>query len=329
MGRLEHDLVRPILKMFDEVIPKLTKGMAEGQVRYARHLEDAAEAFERTDKSHISPISEGRAAALHHGGHTITAVRADGSVTTDTRDSAHSVSAHTVKAAMAAEPQLTGLVSGLANKHGGKMAGLDFKLKSEESLTRKFQEGVDAGKGTAPQVGADMFDVNRYTTVYPEAQYACGAQATLDTMRAQGLKLNVKKYWNVDTNPYQGLNVQATTAAGQKFELQFHSGTSLSVKEGRNAQRLRAATCRAGRHKMGRVRQAGVCRIRQDPRPARYQLGQVNASGANARACASVTSSTKSSWPASQSTIDGVGRHTPAMNASSAVFVRRSSAFGW
>ena len=77
-----------------------------------------------------------------------------------------------------------------------------------------------------------MFDVNRYTTVYPEAQYACGAQATLDTMRAQGLKLNVKKYWNVDTNPYQGLNVQATTAAGQKFELQFHSGTSLSVKEG-------------------------------------------------------------------------------------------------
>jgi len=55
VGRLEHDLVRPILKMFDEVIPKLTKGMAEGQVRYARHLEDAAEAFERTDKSHVSP----------------------------------------------------------------------------------------------------------------------------------------------------------------------------------------------------------------------------------------------------------------------------------
>ncbi len=55
MGRLEHDLVRPILKMFDEVIPKLTKGMAQGQARYARHLEDAAEAFERTDKSHISP----------------------------------------------------------------------------------------------------------------------------------------------------------------------------------------------------------------------------------------------------------------------------------
>jgi hypothetical protein len=55
MGHLEHELVRPILKMFDEVIPKLTKGMAEGQARYARHLEDAAEAFERTDKSHISP----------------------------------------------------------------------------------------------------------------------------------------------------------------------------------------------------------------------------------------------------------------------------------
>jgi hypothetical protein len=29
--------------------------MAEGQARYARHLEDTAEAFERTDKTHISP----------------------------------------------------------------------------------------------------------------------------------------------------------------------------------------------------------------------------------------------------------------------------------
>jgi hypothetical protein len=28
--------------------------MAEGQVRYARHLEEIAEAFERTDKSHVS-----------------------------------------------------------------------------------------------------------------------------------------------------------------------------------------------------------------------------------------------------------------------------------
>jgi hypothetical protein len=56
MGRLEHELIRPIQQMFDLVIPKLTKGMAEGQVRYARHLEDAADAFERTDKSHVSPL---------------------------------------------------------------------------------------------------------------------------------------------------------------------------------------------------------------------------------------------------------------------------------
>ena len=46
-------------------------------------------------------------------------------------------------------------------------------------------------------------------------------------------------------------------------------------------------------------------------------------------ACASVISSTKSSLPASQSTIDGVGRHTPLTNASSASFVRRSRALGW
>jgi len=55
MRRLEHEMIRPILRMFDEVIPKLTKGIAEGQVRYAKHLETTAEAFERTDKRHVSP----------------------------------------------------------------------------------------------------------------------------------------------------------------------------------------------------------------------------------------------------------------------------------
>jgi len=56
MGRLEHDLIRPIRKMFDEVIPKVVRGIAEGQARYATSLHEAADAFERTDKSHLSPV---------------------------------------------------------------------------------------------------------------------------------------------------------------------------------------------------------------------------------------------------------------------------------
>jgi hypothetical protein len=55
MGRLEQDLIRPILTMIAEVIPKVVRGVAEGQARYATSLHEAADAFERTDKRHLSP----------------------------------------------------------------------------------------------------------------------------------------------------------------------------------------------------------------------------------------------------------------------------------
>jgi len=148
--------------------------------------------------------------------------------------SAKDVAANVVRKATAAEPKLTAMATRYADQFGGKMEGLDFRLKTADSLTRKIEGGVKAGKGTATQVAADMFDINRYTTVYSEASYAKNVQATLDALRAEGHTLNVKNYWNValDKNPYQGVNVQITTTSAEKFELQFHTATSLDVKEG-------------------------------------------------------------------------------------------------
>lgn len=160
----------------------------------------------------------------------------------DAGKSAADVASAMVQAGTEAEPQLTSLVSGVAEKNGGEINpvlpsgdhALDFKLKSEESLARKIAGEVSDSGGTLTpeQAGAKMFDINRYTTVYPEGQYASGAQATINDLRAEGNTLNVKNYWNVDSNPYQGVNVQVTTPDAQKFELQFHTDTSLAVKEG-------------------------------------------------------------------------------------------------
>lgn len=137
-----------------------------------------------------------------------------------------------VDAATSAEPHLTDLVSGFADEFGGTMEGMDYRLKSVDSLTRKIESGVAEGKGTASQLAADMFDINRYTTVYSETSYAESIQSTLDALREQGHTLNVKNYWTKDEFAYQGVNVQITTPAAQKFELQFHTDTSLAVKEG-------------------------------------------------------------------------------------------------
>lgn len=121
--------------------------------------------------------------------------------------------------------------------HGGTAEGLDYKLKGADSLARKIKGDQESaaleGKSlSAEQAAANLFDVNRYTIIYPEKDYAKSAQATIDQLKKQGYTLNVKNYWNIHTHAYQGINVQATGKDGSKFELQFHTPTSLSVKEG-------------------------------------------------------------------------------------------------
>lgn len=132
-----------------------------------------------------------------------------------------------------AEPALTSYTGKLAKKHGGKQEGLDFRLKTEKSLARKIGNDVREGKGSVtPQEVADrMFDVNRYTTIFPPEKYAAGSQATLDAMRADGHTLRVKNFWNNPDNPYQGVNVQAIAPDGTPWELQFHTDVSFDVKE--------------------------------------------------------------------------------------------------
>jgi hypothetical protein len=134
--------------------------------------------------------------------------------------------------AVAAEPTLTPLVSGFVEEHGGKMEGLAARLKTPESLARKINADVANDRKTPTEVAAKIFDANRYTGVFPEQNYAQSTQAVLDQLRAEGYTLRVKNFWANDKNPYQGVNVQVTSPDGGQWELQFHTDTSLQVKEG-------------------------------------------------------------------------------------------------
>jgi hypothetical protein len=137
----------------------------------------------------------------------------------------------------AAEPKLTALVSTMVGRNGGKMEGLDFRLKGGDSLRRKIEKQVEAQttkdrKVTPQQIADRLFDVNRYTGVFNDKTYATSSEAVLNTLRSQGYKLNVKNYWTKTDNPYQGINVQVTAPDGTQFELQFHTDESLAIKNG-------------------------------------------------------------------------------------------------
>jgi hypothetical protein len=149
-------------------------------------------------------------------------------------NAARAVASNLIARATKVEPALTDQMSKLAAKNGGELKGLEYRLKGEDSLTRKISKDVESGKGlvTAQEIGAKMFDVNRYTMQLADDNYVSGAQAVIDELEATGHTLKVKNYWTVNDNPYQGINIQVTNATGNQFELQLHTAKSLEVKEG-------------------------------------------------------------------------------------------------
>lgn len=129
------------------------------------------------------------------------------------------------------EPAMTREMIDIANAHGATMEGLDFRLKSDESLARKVdaEKDTDFG-GDATKTAQSMSDVVRYTMTYPDAEYAGNVESTIADMEARGYKARVKNYWEMD-DPYQGINVALTHPSGVKVELQFHTPKSVKVKE--------------------------------------------------------------------------------------------------
>jgi hypothetical protein len=133
--------------------------------------------------------------------------------------------------AAAAEPQITRDMIDVANAYDGTMGGLDFRLKSEQSLARKIAERALAS-GNDPWLEAQkLSDVTRYTMVFPREKYAVSIIATVADLQQQSYQLRVKNYWQ-QGDPYQGINVAMIDPSGQKVELQFHTPASLAIKQG-------------------------------------------------------------------------------------------------
>lgn len=135
-----------------------------------------------------------------------------------------------ISRAKAAEPHATATMQQIAAKTGGQLVGLDFRLKSEESLQRKIDDKIAEGM-TPEQAAADVKDALRYT-VAADADAYSGAHATAtDELRAQGWEqVKSTNYW-APGDSYQGLNTWWRTPDGQTVELQFHTPESARVKE--------------------------------------------------------------------------------------------------
>lgn len=111
-----------------------------------------------------------------------------------------------------------------------KFSGLRFRLKQKKSLKRKIAD--EYAKGEFPSVAAaasSLSDAVRYTYVWDNANYVTGMQRTLGMLQDRDFKVREKNYWT--RQDYKGVNVAVTDRNGRNFELQFHTFSSVKVKE--------------------------------------------------------------------------------------------------
>lgn len=131
--------------------------------------------------------------------------------------------------ARSAEPAVTADMKELERRNA-KLQGLDYRLKSMDSLARKIESDAEEDQ-TSLAVAADgISDVLRYTLTCSADDYSEMVPAALERLQAKGY--TIEKFRNAWGGKfYQGINVHLMSPTGVRVELQFHTPQSFAIKQ--------------------------------------------------------------------------------------------------
>jgi len=120
----------------------------------------------------------------------------------------------------------------IAGATGGKLEGLEFRIKSTDSLSRKIDQDAAEKHITPEEAAKDISDCQRFTMTYSPEEYTAKVGDAIKAAQQAGYQPKVKNFWQ-QGDDYQGINVKLTDRRGNLIELQFHTPKSFEVKEGR------------------------------------------------------------------------------------------------
>lgn len=129
------------------------------------------------------------------------------------------------------EPTITADINNIATKAGGKLVGLENRLKSPYSIKRKIESEVADGFSKSLSLNK-IRDAIRYTTVFKENDFVTRYKAMQYLLAIEGYKtIVVKNTWKNDS-AYKGVNTFIQNEDGDVFEMQYHTQQSFDVKNG-------------------------------------------------------------------------------------------------
>jgi hypothetical protein len=146
-----------------------------------------------------------------------------------------------INTARQVEPQVTEKLRLFAVRRGGRLTGLEHKIKGEGSLVRKIRDGaVERGLSPAEAVereGAGINDALRYTIILPPGpEYGNLFAMISDLMKFWNITTNVRKDYWVKSETYHGVNMTFKTPETPNrppfgFEVQLHTEDSFAMKQ--------------------------------------------------------------------------------------------------
>lgn len=126
---------------------------------------------------------------------------------------------------VAKAPKIRDDISKVVEDNNGKLEGLEFYIKSRESLATKILI-----RKTLHKV-EDAWDVVRFTSVVNTENYVEHYNSLKEDLMNKGYKIiSIRNGWGVK-NVYKGLNIKLLSPDDNKIELQIHTPESLEAKE--------------------------------------------------------------------------------------------------
>lgn len=113
-----------------------------------------------------------------------------------------------------------------------RMHGLEFRMKSPDSLARKLDQRYKKAPFTPPeQHAADITDVVRYTAISHPREVVATAHVMVERLTERGWTVIEAEQSYLDGNQYKGLHMLARHSRGHIAEFQFHTDASQQLKD--------------------------------------------------------------------------------------------------
>lgn len=132
------------------------------------------------------------------------------------------------------EPNITKIVTEIADTIGAGMFGLEYRVKSIGRYLEKFAEDLEE-TGKTPEIK----DVVRYTFTGSVDNIVDLTLKSFDEFEKRGYEtITIRNYWVDGNGTYKGINTIVKSPDGTKFEMQYHTYESIDVKERQGLHKL-------------------------------------------------------------------------------------------